>query len=182
MREAAQRSPFRASPLSLNRRWPAKLHLRRMAPPARCKESLCCRCCFAFCCHPRRRSAVALVPLFTCHNKTGAPSIAPFATGGMQSARSATTPLSLPFSSQPRKTVISTEAAHVFCEPRSGEIRFSTSTPSQPPRRYLSFSNHHKNARVPHPSRNLVQSHDILYKLSRHMVYTPAASEASAGV
>src|SRR5712672_2340797 len=35
-----------------------------------------------------------------------------FAMGGMQSAHSATTPLSLPFSSQPQKPVISTEAAH----------------------------------------------------------------------
>ncbi len=110
-----------------------------MAPATRCKESLCCRCCFAFCCHPRRRSAVALVPLFTCHNKTGAPSIAPFAMSGMQSARSATTPLSLPFSLNHKKNVISTEAAHVFCEPRSGEIRFSTSTPSQPPHRFFVF-------------------------------------------
>jgi hypothetical protein len=30
------------------------------------------------------------------------------------------------------KIVISTEADHVFCEPRSGEIRFSTSTAFRP--------------------------------------------------
>src|SRR6266700_1911073 len=36
--------------------------------------------------------------------------------------------------------------------------------------------------RMSHSCDEAVQSHDILYKLSRHMVYTPAASEASAGV
>jgi hypothetical protein len=84
--------------------------------------------------------------------------------GGMQSARSATTPLSLPFSSQPQKPVISTEAAHGLIVSSAAEKSASL------PKQHLSHcrvfavalvfdvafacaSSPSTNQRVPHPSR-----------------------------
>jgi hypothetical protein len=66
--------------------------------------------------------------------KTGCPILRASAKGGMQSARSATTQLSLPFSSQPQKTVISTEAAHAFV---SSAVEKSASLPDRPRSRTL---------------------------------------------
>src|SRR5206468_3405940 len=69
----------------------------------------------------------------TSHRSTGAPSIAHFAMGGMQSARSSTTPLSFASLLPATKTRhFDRSCSRRHREQRSGEIRFSTQTTSQP--------------------------------------------------